>query len=171
MFEQPARLGQYAILATMLFVATVAISFAVVLGCPHWLPSDYFWTSRAQVSGQPSRDILWHWRCSEKPAWRNTRPCGVILSVPGLPGQGLLTVLAGVFLLDFPGKRRLLYKILRQPPCFSRLIDCGRNSHDRHSSSAESPATQHAHERSTTCSMYCFRSTVPPARLAQPKSS
>lgn len=40
---------------------------------------------------------------------------GVILSIPGFPGQGLLTMLAGVFLLDFPGKHRLLYKILSRP--------------------------------------------------------
>ena len=40
---------------------------------------------------------------------------GVILSVPGLPGQGLLTVLAGVFLLDFPGKRGFLYKLVGRP--------------------------------------------------------
>ena len=40
---------------------------------------------------------------------------GLILSVPGLPGQGLLTVLAGVLLVDFPGKRSLLYKLVSRP--------------------------------------------------------
>jgi hypothetical protein len=32
---------------------------------------------------------------------------GVLLSLPGVPGPGLLTILIGVMLLDFPGKRRL----------------------------------------------------------------
>ena len=32
---------------------------------------------------------------------------GVVLSLPGVPGPGLLTILLGVMLLDFPGKRRL----------------------------------------------------------------
>jgi hypothetical protein len=32
---------------------------------------------------------------------------GLGLSLPGIPGQGLLTVLVGIVLLDFPGKRRL----------------------------------------------------------------
>jgi hypothetical protein len=32
---------------------------------------------------------------------------GAILSVPGVPGQGLLTIFMGVMLIDFPGKRRL----------------------------------------------------------------
>ena len=40
---------------------------------------------------------------------------GAILSLPGLPGPGLPIVLAGVFLLDFPGKRKLLCKILNRP--------------------------------------------------------
>lgn len=32
---------------------------------------------------------------------------GIVLSLPGVPGQGLLTVLIGLMLLDFPGKRRM----------------------------------------------------------------
>jgi len=31
---------------------------------------------------------------------------GIVLSLPGVPGQGLLTVLLGAMLVDFPGKRR-----------------------------------------------------------------
>ena len=31
---------------------------------------------------------------------------GAILSLPGVPGQGLLTILIGVMLVDFPGKYR-----------------------------------------------------------------
>lgn len=32
-----------------------------------------------------------------------------------LPGQGLLTVFAGLLLLDFPGKRQLTLRIVRRP--------------------------------------------------------
>ena len=32
---------------------------------------------------------------------------GIVMSLPGVPGQGLLTVLIGVMLIDFPGKRRM----------------------------------------------------------------
>lgn len=31
---------------------------------------------------------------------------GVILSLPGVPGQGLLTMFIGIMLLDFPGRKR-----------------------------------------------------------------
>ena len=37
---------------------------------------------------------------------------GAALSLPGIPGQGLLTILIGLVLLDFPGKRRLERRIL-----------------------------------------------------------
>lgn len=32
---------------------------------------------------------------------------GILLSLPGVPGQGLLTILMGVLLIDFPGKQRV----------------------------------------------------------------
>jgi len=31
---------------------------------------------------------------------------GVVLSLPGVPGQGLLTIFMGIMLIDFPGKHR-----------------------------------------------------------------
>ena len=41
---------------------------------------------------------------------------GALLSMPGVPGPGILTILLGVMLLDFPGKRRLeLWLISRRP--------------------------------------------------------
>jgi hypothetical protein len=40
---------------------------------------------------------------------------GVVLSLPGIPGQGILTILIGVLLLDIPGKRRLVRWLLRRP--------------------------------------------------------
>jgi hypothetical protein len=39
---------------------------------------------------------------------------GVIMSVPGVPGQGFLTILIGCLLLDFPGKRKVERFILRR---------------------------------------------------------
>jgi len=40
---------------------------------------------------------------------------GILLSLPGVPGQGMLTILLGVMLLDFPGKPRLEYWIVGRP--------------------------------------------------------
>ena len=40
---------------------------------------------------------------------------GILMSLPGVPGQGVLTILMGVMLLDFPGKRRLELKLVSRP--------------------------------------------------------
>ena len=40
---------------------------------------------------------------------------GAILALPGVPGQGLLTILVGLILLDLPGKRRLERRIIGRP--------------------------------------------------------
>ncbi|MDQ3667497.1 MAG: hypothetical protein M3410_13140 [Acidobacteriota bacterium] len=40
---------------------------------------------------------------------------GILLSLPGVPGQGILTILLGVMLLDFPGRRRLEHWIVSRP--------------------------------------------------------
>jgi len=40
---------------------------------------------------------------------------GIILSLPGIPGQGLLTILLGLIMLDIPGKRPLEARIIKRP--------------------------------------------------------
>lgn len=40
---------------------------------------------------------------------------GVLLSLPAIPGQGVLTMLIGVMLVDFPGKRPLEQKLVALP--------------------------------------------------------
>jgi hypothetical protein len=39
---------------------------------------------------------------------------GIVLSLPGVPGQGLLTILIGLMLLEFPGKRRMELWLIRR---------------------------------------------------------
>lgn len=40
---------------------------------------------------------------------------GILLSLPGIPGQGLLTIVIGLLLMDFPGKVKLERKLVSQP--------------------------------------------------------
>jgi hypothetical protein len=40
---------------------------------------------------------------------------GIVLSVPGIPGQGILTILAGLTLIEFPGRDRLIRGLLGRP--------------------------------------------------------
>ena len=46
---------------------------------------------------------------------------GALMSVPGVPGQGVLTILLGIMLLDFPGKRRLEQKLVSRPRVFRAI--------------------------------------------------
>ena len=46
---------------------------------------------------------------------------GILLSLPGVPGQGLLTILLGLIMLDIPGKRPLEAKIIQRPAILSAI--------------------------------------------------
>ena len=46
---------------------------------------------------------------------------GLILMLPGVPGQGLLTVIAGLFISELPGTNRLLRRMLRGPRVLSAV--------------------------------------------------
>jgi hypothetical protein len=55
---------------------------------------------------------------------------GVVMSLPGVPGQGVLTILLGVMLLDFPGKRALEARIVGRPRVY-RAINALRARFDK----------------------------------------
>jgi hypothetical protein len=81
------------------------------------LPADYFLREEAGLVADPKRH-----------AWLKLGKnlLGVVLLVAGiamlvLPGQGVLTLLVAVALLDFPGKRRLERRIARSPRVLAAL--------------------------------------------------
>jgi len=40
---------------------------------------------------------------------------GLVMALPGVPGQGVLTMIIGLTLVDFPGKRRIERRLLKHP--------------------------------------------------------
>ena len=46
---------------------------------------------------------------------------GVVMSLPGVPGQGVLTILLGIMLLDVPGKRGLETRIVSRPRVYGAV--------------------------------------------------
>jgi hypothetical protein len=46
---------------------------------------------------------------------------GIVLSLPGVPGQGILTILLGLIMLDIPGKRPLEARIVQRPTVLSAI--------------------------------------------------
>ena len=116
MLEQTAVIGRHPFLATLLLSAMLLTSFAISMTVLVRLAPDYFAAARAQSFQNAGHGILfWAGIVLKNLLGAMLVLLGVVLSLPGMPGQGLLTVLAGALLLDFPGKRRLLLKILSRP--------------------------------------------------------
>ena len=107
---------QSILLGVLLFLVTFAISLAIVSFIMVKIPPDYFRKDKPRE--------LW----SDKPPIvrfllnfvKNLLgvllvALGIVMSIPGVPGQGILTILLGVMLLDFPGKRDLEHRLVSQP--------------------------------------------------------
>ncbi|WP_437600352.1 hypothetical protein [Sorangium sp. So ce590] len=114
LFVQAHR-GQFAIGAgvavTSFIVATSLAAFVLVR-----LPEDY-------LEKQEDEPFL-----PGRPAWMRISArigknllgvvavaLGIMLALPGIPGPGALVILIGVMLLDLPGKRRMVRRILGAP--------------------------------------------------------
>lgn len=46
---------------------------------------------------------------------------GILLSLPGVPGQGVLTILLGLIMVDIPGKRPIEARIIKRPAVLSAI--------------------------------------------------
>ena len=104
------------LVGALIFVASFFINLAIVSVILVKLPANYFSKSRKTKFWYGPRPAL-H---AAKVIGKNVAgvllvALGVVLSLPGVPGQGLLTILLGVMLLDFPGRHRLEQKLLSKP--------------------------------------------------------
>lgn len=98
------------------FIATlIAIPLIVAR-----IPTDYFVRKKRKPLGNPSRTpVNWFWI-----ALKNV--LGIIFLVAGLamlvlPGQGVLTMLLGIMLMNFPGKFALEHYLIQQPTILKAL--------------------------------------------------
>lgn len=110
------------LLGVLIFAVTFGINLAIVSFILVKIPANYFQAGH-------SREL---WK-SRSPAIRFIGKIlknalgvllvalGIVLSLPGVPGQGLLTILLGIMLLDFPGRRNLEIKLLSRPQVFKTI--------------------------------------------------
>jgi hypothetical protein len=111
-------LAWIAVASVVMFVGSlVAIPWFIVR-----LPADYF-----------DVRVPRHWMIDRHPALRAVGHgaknlaglviivLGLIMALPGVPGQGVLTILIGLSLVDFPGKRRLEVRLVGQPAVLKAL--------------------------------------------------
>jgi hypothetical protein len=103
-------------------VATFVGSLAVVTLVLVKLPANYFHSSHAReflVERHPVLRMVGI--VAKNIAGVMLVFTGVLMSLPGVPGQGVLTILLGIMLLDFPGKRGLEARIVRRPRVFQAI--------------------------------------------------
>lgn len=104
------------VLGIVLFLITFSFSLGIVSYILVRIPADYF------KPDNPRKVLPNHHRAvrSVVIVLRNILgvflvALGIVLSLPGVPGQGILTILMGIMLLDFPGKRGLEYRLVSKP--------------------------------------------------------
>lgn len=96
-----------AIAAAIFGVVSAVFSLLIVGNVLARLPADYFLNHAARGSHIRHRAVRLVWILCRNTLGYFLIVLGAILSIPGVPGQGFLTILMGVMLVDFPGKFRV----------------------------------------------------------------
>ncbi len=120
-FWESLTLGQVA-LGIGLFLLSLGISFAAIVLVVVKIPANYF-SSHYREDFLPNSPWMVRWGAV---VLKNLLGVflvvlGLVLSLPGVPGQGLLTILLGLIMLDIPGKRPLEARIIKRPAILSAV--------------------------------------------------
>ena len=116
MFDSEMFTWQRVVLGVVLFLITFSISLAIVTVIMVKIPPDYFRKGRPKtILPNHSRVVRYLAIIGKNLVGVLLVALGVVLSLPGVPGQGFLTILLGVMLLDFPGKETLEQKLVSRP--------------------------------------------------------
>lgn len=104
------------------FLFSLAISFAAIAIVMVKIPANYFSSHYVQdfLPGSPWI-VRWGAVVAKNLFGVFLVALGIILSLPGVPGQGILTILLGIIMLDIPGKRPLEARIIQRPSVLSAI--------------------------------------------------
>jgi hypothetical protein len=101
-----------ALIALTAFLVTTAAAVAIVV----LMPADHFSRPPGQDSASRRHPVLrWTLIILKNAAGILILPLGVVMALPLIPGPGLVFILVGLSLLDFPGKRSLELRLLAVP--------------------------------------------------------
>ncbi len=107
--------GQKALLTLGMLSMTLALSLGAVIAVLVKLPEAYFRDDDASPSVEQHPILRGIALVLKNLLGAFLILLGLFLSLPGIPGQGILTILIGVMLLNFPGKRRLERWLVARP--------------------------------------------------------
>jgi hypothetical protein len=115
----------------LIFAATFVVTSAIAALIIVKLPADYFHPSNEREFWVEQHPVLrWAGLVGKNIAGLLLVVVGVVMSLPGIPGPGVLTILLGVMLLDFPGKRGLELRLVRRQQV-RRALDGVRKRFDK----------------------------------------
>ena len=99
-----------------LFLISLTVSFVAIGIVMVKIPENYFSThyKRDFLPGSPWI-VRWGAVLAKNILGIFLICLGIVLSLPGVPGQGILTILLGLIMIDIPGKRPLEAKIIERP--------------------------------------------------------
>jgi hypothetical protein len=99
-----------------LFLLSLAFSFFIIGVVLVKLPANYF-SPHYTEDFLPNKPWILRWSAviAKNLLGVFLILLGIVLSLPGVPGQGLLTILLGLIMLDIPGKRPLEARIIQRP--------------------------------------------------------
>ena len=105
-----------------LFIVSLAFSFGSIILVMIKIPANYF-STHYERDFLPDSPWLVRWGAV---ILKNVLGVflillGIVLSLPGVPGQGILTILLGIIMLDIPGKRPIEAKIIRRPAVLAAI--------------------------------------------------
>ena len=110
------------IIGAVLFVVSFIVSLALVSFVLVRLPANYFHAdhTREFLADKPWA-VRWGGLILKNAVGFLLIVLGIIMSLPGVPGQGILTILLGLLMMDIPGKRPLETKIVSRPAVLKKI--------------------------------------------------
>ena len=111
----PALTWRNVLLGTLIFIGSFLFNLAIVSIILVKLPADHFSNKGKKFAAGSHPMLRVALIIGKNILGVLLVGLGVVLSLPGVPGQGLLTILLGIMLLDFPGRDRLEQKLLSRP--------------------------------------------------------
>ena len=134
--------SQWSWLIPWLFVLSVVAFIGSIIGV--WfvlirLPEDYLTREREPLSNGPRRSL------GQLTRKITLNVAGVVFLLAGIvmlltPGQGILSIFVGITLTDFPGKRKLVRRILARPKVLNAINKLRKKSNKPPLMSIATPA-------------------------------
>ena len=110
------------LLGVGLFFGSLALSFGAIAIVMVKIPANYF-SSHYKRDFLPGSSFIVRWGAviAKNIFGVFLILLGIALSLPGVPGQGVLTILLGLIMLDIPGKRPLEARIIKRPAVLAAI--------------------------------------------------